>query len=100
MGTPDKDEDEARRLYSDVRKRMGEAFWVDRSPDLEGIRLPDGTLAIRSEDLWFFRNPPTGELSVGRRDANGEAEFGGIDENGAVRWGEAVVVRLPPPSMN
>ena len=42
----DKDEDEARRLYSDVRKRMGEAFWAGRSPDLEGVRMPDGTLAI------------------------------------------------------
>lgn len=100
MGTPDKDEDEARRLYSDVRKAMGEQFWTGRSPNLRGIRLPDGTLAIQSEDLWFFRNPPTGQLTAGRRDADGEPEFGGIDEQGAIRWGEAIVVLLPPPSMN
>jgi hypothetical protein len=86
---------EARPLVRAIKQRLGEEFWSNRSPDIEVIRTGrEGIITVRSEDLFFFFDPDTGELCAGRRGSDGSAEFGGIAADGTIRWGWAVVNRM------
>jgi hypothetical protein len=84
--------EEARPLVRQLRAALTAEFWQDRSDDLEVTRTKDKHIVVRSENLWFFFDPSTGELTAGRRGEDG-AEYGTVDEDGTIRWGWAVVNR-------
>jgi hypothetical protein len=89
----------ARPLLRAMREHMPADFIDGPSEEVEITRSEGGTVVLFVKGLAFFL-AANGMLTAMRKDEHGQAEYGGVDGDGAIRWGEAIVVLLPPPSMN
>jgi hypothetical protein len=79
----------ARPLVRAIHEAMGDDW--SAGEDLEVVRTRDGSIMVRSEDLWFFFDPDTGALSAGQRGEDGSAAFGAVAPGGSIRWSSTIV---------
>ncbi|MHB8233743.1 MAG: hypothetical protein ACYDHT_03740 [Solirubrobacteraceae bacterium] len=71
-----------------MKQRLGQDFFNGQdSREVETTVTKDGMPVIHAGELWFFQEPETRELMVGRRSPAG-AEFGKVEMDGAISWGQ------------